>query len=151
MPSFVAGMGGASTWYGEVNQNGGFNILARVSSLDGTGLQVNVWEGNCLQQSDVAVITCQVRDLGTDKDNPTGTPVTPNPTLTPAGNLYNVLSQLGWPVAEDVWGWNFRHDVSPTYTGQANYWYLIEYKFVLTGGQVVWLRTKVKAVPIQSS
>lgn len=142
---------GAGTWYGEANQNGAYSLLARATSLDGTGQQCNVWEGNCLTQADVNAIVAHVYDLGTDKTAPSGTPVLPNPTVSVAANIFNTLQTIGWPVQVDYFGWNFRLDLQGLYAANANHWYLIEVELTLTNGQIVWLRFIVKAVSIQSA
>jgi hypothetical protein len=150
-------MDGATTWYGNVNERGSYSVLARITALDGSGTQVEPSEGNCITQDDVYTLTCKIFDLGTDKDNTTGTEITPAPTLTPTDNIYDTLQTNGWPVGEDYAGYNFRHDVKPLYVPDADHWYLLEYKFTLTGigtgttdDVVIWLRVKVKSKDIQS-
>lgn len=146
----------AGTWYGEVNEDGSFSILARITALDAAGQEVVPREGPCLTQADVASIACRVFDLGRNKDNPAGSEVLPAPTLTPAANIFDTLRTSGWPLDRDIWGYNFRHDVSPIYDGSPGTaslgeWYLLEYKITLTNGGIVWLRVKVKTVAVQSS
>lgn len=143
-------MNGAGTWYGRVNQNGAFSILARVCSLDGTGPEVLPPEGNTILQADVVAITCKIFALGTDKNNPAGVEETPTPTLSPGTNILDTLSVSGWPTDEDEYGYNFRHDVVFEYVPASDVWYLLEYRFVLTNGAVIWLRAKVKTVQIQT-
>lgn len=143
-------MDGAATFYGRINEGGGYSVLARVVSLDGSGTSVSSSEGYCLKRSDVSTITCRVFDLGDDRDEPAGTEITPAPTLAPSTNLYDALVTNGWPVTEDPYGYNFRHDVGPAYAPAGGTWVLLEYKFTLTTGGVVWFREKVKTVAIRS-
>lgn len=144
-------MKGAATWYGDVNEDGSYSVLARVTSLDGSGTEVRPEEGPCLTQADVSTITCKVFALGTNKNNPSGTEITPAPTLTPAANIFDTLRTTGWPTPSDPDGYNFRHDLSPTYAPNGGEWYLLEYKFTLTGGGVIWLKVKVRSAPVQTS
>lgn len=142
---------GANTWVGAVNEDGSFSILARVVSLDGAGIQVNADEGNCLLPADVSSITCKVFSLGDNKDATTGTEITPDPTLTPNGNLFSTLRTAGWPVLTDPAGYNFRHDVAASYVPNPNEWYQVEYQFTLAVGGTAWGRVKVKTIPVLSS
>ena len=132
------------TWYGSVPEDGSFYILSRLAALEGTGSEYVAGEGNVLKQADVSTITCKVYSLGTNKDNESGTEVTPAPTLTAAANLFDTLRTVGWPTGDDCYGYNFRHDVGPTYVPNPEEWYLLEYKITLTGGGVVWMSVKVK-------
>lgn len=132
-------------FFAEVNEDGSFSVLGRVCSLTGTGDTVNDREGPCLKQADVSTIACKVYDLGTNKDADTGTPVTPDPALTPAANLYDTLQTLGWDTYKDPAGYNFRHDVAPTYVPTGGNWYALEYLITLTGGGKVWRKVRVKA------
>lgn len=138
-----------STTFGIVNEDGSFSVLGRVCSLDGTGVEVVRGEGNCLKQADVNSITCKVFDLGTDPDNLTGTPVPPDPTVLVSSAIRDSLQRVGWK--EDLWGWNFRHDVDPSYVPTGGNWYLIEYKLTPVSGGPMWRRVKVKALGEQTS
>jgi hypothetical protein len=144
-------MDGAATFFGRVNEDGNFSVLARVCALEGSGAQVAPEEGYCLTQADVSSIVCKVFDLGSDRDNAAGTPVTPDPAVTVSASVYDALQTNGWPTTQDQAGYNFRFDVSPAYAPAANEWYLLEFKFTLSGGGIAWLRVKVKTVPVQSS
>ena len=144
-------MQGGETWYGKVNEDGSFSILSRVTSLDGTGTQVKAREGNCLKQADVDNIMCKVVALGTNKYATSGTEITPAPTLTPAANLYDTLQTNGWPTEDDWAGYNFRHDISPTFVPDGDQWYLFEYKFTLDTGGIEWLKVRVFAAAVQTS
>lgn len=147
-------MDGAATWYGRVNEDGGFSILARVTALDATGTEVVPSEGPCLKQVDVASITCRVYSLGANKDNASGTQITPAPTLTPAANLFDTLRTSGWPTDKDSSGYNFRHDVAASFVPNQDEWTLLEYKLTLSAGLgsgVVWVRVKVKTRALQTS
>lgn len=140
------------TWYGYVNEDGSFSILSRVTALQGTGEEVNPGEGPVLLQADVSTITCKVFSLGTNKNNENGTEITPAPTLTVSGSIYDTLQLSGWTMlGGDDSGYNFRHDVSPTYVPTGGEWYLLEYKITLTGGGIIWLRPKVKTEGLQTS
>lgn len=134
----------AMTIYGSVDEDGGFSILARVTSLSGSGTAVRPIEGNPIKQADVSSITCKVYALGTDKNNDAGTEVTPAPTVTVATSVYDTLQTSGWDTYHDPDGYNFRFDVSPTYTANPGEWYLYEFKFTLTDSSVIWLKAKVK-------
>lgn len=142
---------GAGTFYGTVNEDGSFSVLARAVSLEGTGETVRDEEGPCLIPDDVASITCKVYDIGSTRNATTGVEITPAPTLTPASNLYDELQKAGWDVGMDPHGYNFRHDVSPTYCPSPNNWYYLEYKITLTGGGVVWLKGRVKTAGVFQS
>lgn len=135
---------GAAVWFGKVNEDGSFSVLARVTALEGTGTEVQAEEGPSLKQVDVSAITCKVYDLGTNRDAQTGTPVAPDPVLTPAANLFDTLRTSGWPTKRDKAGYNFRHDVAATYCTSPENWYLLEYKFTVTGGGVIWLEVRVE-------
>ena len=137
---------GAKTWYAKVDEGGTFSILARVTALQGTGVQVLPEEGSCLKQVDLASIVCKVFDLGSNPDATAGILITPSPTVSAAANVFDSLQINGWLTREDSSGYNFRHDVSATYVQLPDEWYLIEYKFTLTGGSIVWLKVKVKTV-----
>lgn len=138
----------SQVWQGRVNEDGSFSLLARVTSLDGTGEEYRPGEGNVLLQADVATVTCRVYDLGTDRTNQGGVEITPAPTLLPANNLYDTLRVTGW--RKDPVGYNFRHDLGPAYCPDANEWVLVEYKFTLTGGGVVWAKFLVQATPVRT-
>lgn len=139
----------AQTWYGKVNEDGSYTLLARVASLSGTGTQVRPREGYCLAQMDIDSIGCTVFNLGTNKNNPSGTTVTPAPTVTAEDNIYDVLQTDGWE--QDTDGYNFRLDLGPQYAPEANNWYLIEVKFTQTDGTVAWLVVKVQTTSLQTS
>jgi hypothetical protein len=145
--------GAAGIWYGVVNEKGNFSVLARLTSLSGSGGEVIRGEGFCLKQADVSTITCKVFDLGIDKDNPAGTPVLPDPALSPTVNIFDSLVMTGWN--KDNFGYNFRHDVVPAYdsyvgTGLEGAWFLLEYKLTLVDNTVMWLKVKVKTTLIQT-
>lgn len=149
--TIAAASQGAKTYYGLVNEDGSFSVLARLTSLDGSGDQVQPREGNCLTQDDVLSITCKIFDLGTDKDNEAGTPLSPDPTVTVSDSIFDTLRTVGWPTDRDYAGYNFRHDIEPTYVPTGGNWYLLEYKISLSGGGTSWLRVKVKALAVQTS
>ncbi len=134
----------AGTFYGRVNEDGSATVLARLVSLDGTGTAVRDAEGPCVLRADVSSIACHVYDLGTSKDAATGTEVTPAPTLS-AANVSDSLLSPGWDTYADPAGYNFRHDLAPAYFPTGGHWYLVEYKFTLTSGAVLWGRCRVKA------
>lgn len=140
----------AQTWYGSVNEDGSYSILARVCALEGSGSELAVGEGNAVQQADISTITAKVFSLGTNKNSTSGTEVTPAPTLTAAANIFNTLRTVGWPTVEDQHGYNFRLDIGPTHTANGNEWYLTEIKFTLTSGTVIWLPVKVKTQLMQT-
>lgn len=144
-------MDGAATWYGRVNEDGSFSLLARVCALEGSGEEVVPGEGPVIQQGDLTDITCKIFSLGTNRDNLTGTEITPAPGVVIANNIYDVLQTAGWPVVQDSFGYNFRMDIAPTYVPNPEEWYLIEAEFILAGGGVVWFRTKVKTVALRTS
>ena len=142
----------AQVWFGNVTEDSSFSILARVCALQGTGEQVFPREGNCLKQADVSSITCKVFALGTSKTNPAGTPVSPDPTLTPAANILDALETNGWDTESDPAGYNFRYDINGTsYVPAPGEFYRFEVKFTLTGGGVFPLIVVVKTLPIQTS
>jgi hypothetical protein len=143
-------LNGSQTWYGDVNEDGSFNILARVTAIEGSGTAVKPEEGNPLQQADVSTITCKVFTIAS-RDATTGTEVTPAPTLTPAANLYDALQTLGWPTGRDPHGYNFRLDLGPAYSASPAQWVLVEVKFTLSGGGVVWLKVRVKTKAVVTS
>lgn len=144
----------AGTFVFVTNEDGSYSILGRVCALQGTGTAVNPREGNPLKQADVGSITAKVFNLGTDQFNESGTEITPAPTLTAAANVYDTLQTSGWPTDDDPDGYNFRHDLSPTYCPTGANWYLIEYKITLTsalGSGVIWGKSRGKAAPVQTS
>ncbi len=138
-----------SAFAGKVSEDGTFSVLARITSLDGTGLEVVAGEGNVLTQADIASITCKVFDLGTNRNNTSGTEVTPAPSLAVATNVFDTLRTTGW--GQDSYGYNFRHDVSASYVPDGGEWVLLEYKITLTAGGVAWLKVKVYAEAVQTS
>lgn len=144
-------MNGARTWLGKVNEDGTFSIMARVTALEGTGTLVYDREGPCLTQADISAITVKVINLGSNKDATSGTEITPVLTITVSDNIYDTLQTVGWPTEKDYAGYNFRHDIGPTYAPNGSEWYLIEYRIALNGGGVVWVRVKVKSVAVQTS
>lgn len=137
------------TYYGKVNEDGSFYVLARVCSLDGSGEEVVPGEGAVLQQADVSAITCKVYDLGTNRNATSGTEVTPAPTVTVSTSVFDALRTVGWD--KDTWGYNFRHDLSASYAPTGGDWYLLEYKFTLVSGGVAWLKVKVQAQSVLTS
>lgn len=139
-------MNQAGTFYGQVNEDGSASVLARLVGLDGTGTTVRDVEGPCLLQANVSSITCHVYDLGTSKDAATGTEVTPAPTMTVSTSIYDTLQSAGWDTYADPAGYNFRHDLAGTYFPTGGHWYLVEYKFTLASGAVLFGRVRVKAV-----
>lgn len=134
-----------------VNEDGSFSILARIVSLDGTGSEVVPGEGPCIKQADIFSISCKVYDLGSNEFATTGTEITPAPTVTAASNMFDTLRTTGWPVAQDPSGYNFRHDLGPTYVPSPNNWYQIEYLFTLTSGGVVPFVGAVKTASLIES
>jgi hypothetical protein len=78
-----------------VNQDGTYSILARICDLTGSGQIVEPLEGPCIKQADVSVISCEILDLGSNRDNPSGSQVTPNPTMTAAANIFDTLQTNG--------------------------------------------------------
>lgn len=144
---------GAQTWFGRVNEDGSYSILARIGVLEGTGTMLSLDdEGALLRTHQLATsspITCKVFALGTNKNNSAGVEITPAPTLS-AANVFNSLRTLGWPTYEDPFGYNFRHDLGPLFAPAGNEWYLLEYKFTLRDGGVIWLPVKVKSSSLQT-
>lgn len=134
---------------GVVHEDGTASVLARMTSLDGTGEEQFPGEGNVLKQANINSISAKVYNLGSNKNNASGTEVLPAPTLTPAANVFDTLRVIGWK--EDEAGYNFRHDVSATYLSDPNTWYLVEYKFVLASGGVAWLLAKMKTGYVRQS
>ena len=141
----------AKTWFGGVNEDGSYSILARVCALEGSGDELVVGEGNVLEQADVSAITAKVFSLGTNKNSTSGTAISPDPTLTVAGNIYDTLQTVGWPVTDDKHGYNFQLDLGVAYAPAGREWYLIEVKFTLTSGTVIQLPVKVNTQLIQTS
>jgi hypothetical protein len=121
-----------------VNQDGTYSILARICDL------------TCIKQADVSVISCEILDLGSNRDNPSGSQVTPNPTMTAAANIFDTLQTNGWPTREDPNGYNFRHDIGVPYTLIAGNWYLYECRIVLVSGSTSWIKGKVQTLPTQT-
>lgn len=134
----------AGIFWGEVHEDGPFSVLNRVTSLSGTGSEVQRGEGNLILQADVASITCKVFELASF-DADAGAEVTPAPTLTAAANVYDALQTAGW--AADEHGWNFRLDVGAAYLADPDEWRLIEIRIVLDGGEVIWIEWRVKTLP----
>ena len=141
----------AQTWFGAVNEDGSFSILARVCALSGSGSEMAVGEGKVIQQADVSAITAPVYLLGTNKNNTSGTVVTPALAPTAAANIFDTLRTVGWPTVDDKHGYNFRLDLGPTYTATGGQWYLVEIKITLTDGTVIQLPVKVKTQLMQTS
>lgn len=135
---------GAVIWWAEVNEDGPFNALNRVVSLDGTGEEVKRGEGPVILQADVSSISCKVFELA-DGFADAGAEVTPAPSLTAADNIFDTLRTSGW--SQDDLGYNFRHSVGATYLADPGAWRLIEYKITLTGGEVIWIEWRVKTLP----
>lgn len=129
---------------GRVAEDGSFSILARVCDLDGTGSEVVPGEGPVLKQADITTITGKVWNLGANINNAAGTEVAPAPTVTISTSVFDTLRTAGWPLREDTYGYNFRHDLNPTYSADANTWYKVEYKFALASGGTVWVFSYVK-------
>lgn len=141
-------MNAVAVYYGKVNEDSDFSVLARVTSLDGSGSEYRPGEGNCLQAADINTITCAVYSLGTNRENESGTEVTPAPTVTVSSAIFSTLRTVGWEL--DRVGYNFRHDLAATYVPNPNEWYLVEYKITLSGGGVVWIKAKVKTNPVRT-
>ncbi len=134
---------------GVVNEDGTWSVLARVCGLDGSGSEYRNGEGNVLQAADVATITCKVYDLGTDETTDPGTAVSPDPTVTVATSVLDTLRTAGWN--EDRIGYNFRHDLGPTYSATGGEYRRAEYVITLTGGGVVPLNALVKVRGVMAS
>lgn len=143
----------ARIFYGTVQEDGNYTVLARMCSLDGTGDEYIPGEGKVLKQADVSSIGCKVYALGTDKNSLTGTEVTPSPSVSISSSIFDTLRTTGWPLVPpgDLHGYNFRHDLSGTYAPAPEEWYLIEYTFNLASGGVAYLKEKVKTVPTRGS
>lgn len=137
------------TFYGSVPEDGTFSILARITSLDGTGEELAPGEGALLKQADVSAITCKVYDLGASRAAEAGTAITPDPTVTVSNVIFDTVRTVGW--SEDPYGYNFRHDLAVDYVPNSDRWYLFEYKFTLLAGGTAWLRVKVKATATTQS
>lgn len=142
-------------WIGSISEDSSFSILARVTSLDGTGEQVKYKEGKCLTQADLTSITCKVFALGEDRDSVSGTLVA-SPTVVIANSIYDELQTNGWDVSKDYAGYNFRYDFPETIltspgTSSLGNWYQIEFTFTLTNGSKIYLKCKIKTIPILSS
>jgi hypothetical protein len=131
--------------YAETFEDIPVSHLRRVTALAGTGSEVVQGEGPVVKQADVSSITCRVYDIGTDRDAEAGVEVTPAPTLTASANIFDALQTAGW--AEDLYGYNFRHDVDALYLADPGEWRLLEYKIVLAAGGSVGLELRVKTKP----
>lgn len=138
-------------WYGQVQEDGTFSVLSRITALSGTGTTVRDIEGPCVKKADVASITCKVYSLGTNRNNQAGVALSPDPTVTINDSIFDTLQTSGWPTTEDRAGYNFRFDVGATYVPNGNEWYLIEFKITLASGAIVWLKLKVKTSSGQTS
>ena len=141
-------MGAKTLIRGVVNEDGSFSVLGRVCSLDGSGDEYGEGEGNVLQQADVSAITCKVFDLGTD-EAATGTAVSPDPTVTISTSVFDTLRTVGWPT--DRVGYNFRHDLGPTYTADPGEYRRAEYKFTLTDGSVFFVNALLLTKAVSTS
>lgn len=130
--------------WGEVHEDGSFSVLARVCSLTGSGEEYLPGEGNVLEQADVSTITAKVFDIGADEEATTGTEVTAAPTVTVSTSIFDTLRTVGWPTDDDPHGYNFRHDLGPTYSAEGGEWRLVEYKFTQTDGTIAWLEARVR-------
>lgn len=137
----------AQIYIARVREGYPFSVLSRICSLTATGEEIEQGEGKCVKQADVSSITCKVYSLGTNKDNESGTEITPAPSLNAATNIYDTLQTLGWP--NDNHGYNFRHDVAASYVPNANEWYLLEYEVTQTDGTVIPIAVKPFTVPTQ--
>lgn len=144
-------MPNTNLWYGNVQEDGTFSVLARVTSLSGTGTTIRPVEGPCVKKADITSITCKIYSLGTNRNNPAGVALSPDPTVTINDSIFDSLQTSGWPTAEDPAGYNFRFDVASTYVPNGNEWYLIEFKITLTSGAILWLKVKVKTSSGQTS
>lgn len=136
------------TWYGRVYEDGSFKVLARLVSIDGSGEEVQPGEGNCIQQSDITSITCHIYDLGSNRNNQSGSEITPAPTVTVVDTILDILAVVGW--SADYYGYNFMHNISKTYLPNPSNYYLIEYEFTLAAGGNMWLRVIVNTNPVTS-
>lgn len=134
---------------GIVNEDGTFSCLARVCSLDGSGEEYGDGEGNVLLAADVSTITAKVFDLGTDEAEDAGTAVSPDPTVTVASVIFDTLRTVGW--GEDRVGYNFRHDLGPTYSATGGEFRRVEYTFTLAAGGVVFVNYLVELKAEQTS
>jgi len=144
---------GNRTWYGAVNEDGTYSLLARITSLDATGEEYLPGEGPVILQADISSVTCKVYDLGTDRSALGGTEVTPTPTVSVSTSVFDTLRRTGWPLPPegDTIGYNFRFDLGPTYVPTQGNWYAIEFKFTMVGGGVFYAKFRVYSTPtIQS-
>ncbi len=142
-------MNGAVVFRGLVNEDGTVSCLARVCSLDGSGEEYGDGEGPVVQQADVASVTCKVFDLGADESDAAGAEVLPAPTVTVSVSVFDTLRTAGWN--EDRVGYNFRHDLGPTYTADPGEFRLVEYKFTTTAGGVFFVKFMPETRPVQTS
>ena len=134
---------------GVVNEDGTWSVLARLCGLDGSGDEHREGEGNVLQAADVSTVTCKVYDLGDDETTDPGTEVTPAPTVTVATSVLDTLRTTGW--REDKIGYNFRHDLGPTYSATGGEYRRAEYVVTLADGGVVLVNALVQVRGVQSS
>lgn len=137
--------------YALTHEDSTTSVLGRLCSLSGSGEEVKPGEGYVCLQADVSAIACRVYDLGTDRDAATGTEVTPAPTLTPAANVFNALRTVGWPVARDRHGYNFRHDIGAAFLADPGEWRLFEYRFTFADGGVAFREVRVYTRPVVQS
>jgi len=132
-------------WYGSANEDSSYSVLARLTALDATGTLVSADEGYCLKKVDVSTITAKVYSLGNNSNASTGTVVTPDPTVVVNTSIFDTLQTVGWTGSS---GYNFRHDLSPTYSPEPNIFYAIEYKITLATGGIMWLKIRVRTLPV---
>jgi len=114
---------------GSAYEDGGCSIMARITGTDGANIV----------QADVSAITLAVYD-------PTGTVITPAPTVVVATSVFNTLqTDSRWTA--DSTGYNFRYDVAATVMSSPGT-YRYEFKFTPASGATYWVVAEVYANPI---
>ena len=132
-----------SVIYGEADEDGIATVFTRLAGLDGSGSEYKPGEGKAFQQADVSSIACKVFEIAS-RDAEAGTEITPAPTVTVAGSIFDTLRTVGWDTSKDAHGYNFRHDLQPAFLADPGEWRCIEYKFTLATGGIAWLEARIK-------
>lgn len=134
--------------FGSPTEAGAITILARVTSLFGTGPMVRDAEGPCLTPADVTSISVRVFTLAF-KDSPEGTEVLPAPAARPDANLFDTLRTVGWPI--DPFGYNLALPLPPSSFRSPGQWHAVAVRFALTSGHVAWLKCQVRPSAVLST
>ena len=131
-------------------ENGSATTLGRVTAWNGTGAATGInGEGRFVQQSDLSSITYGV--YSRDNDGAFTAVSGESGTLVIATNILDTVDATNEVWTQDTVGYNFRHDLPATSFADAETFYLVEYVFTFTGGEIARKRYRGPARGVESA